>query len=118
MSEKQILHGKGPWADAETDGLGGADVSSRFFFFFLNFTKLSWVLGNLSSLGSRRGDSQVVPKNKVKPPREPAAGEAPGAPSKATARQLEHQLHDKSRGWVFVSPSSLQYLEQLWAHGN
>ena len=34
MSEKQILHGKGTWADAETDGLGGADVSSRFFFFF------------------------------------------------------------------------------------
>lgn len=109
MSEKQILHGKGTWADEETDGLGGADVSSLF---------LSWVLGNLSSLGSRSGDCQVVPKNKVKPPRKPAAGEAPGAPSKATARQLEHQLHDNSRGCVFVSPSSLQYLEQVWAHGN
>lgn len=59
MSEKQILHGKGAWADEETDGLGGADISSRFF---------SWVLGNLSSLGSRRGDRQVVPKNKVKAP--------------------------------------------------
>lgn len=59
MSEKQILHGKGTWADEETDGLEGADISSRFF---------SWVLGNLSSLGSRRGDRQVVPKNKVKAP--------------------------------------------------
>lgn len=91
MSEKQILHGKGTWADEETNGLGGADVSSLF---------LSWVLGNLSSLGSRRGDCQVVPKKKANAPREPVAGEAPGPPSKATARQLEQQLHDNSRGCV------------------
>lgn len=42
----------------------------------------------------------MVPKKKANAPREPVAGEAPGPPSKATARQLEQQLHDNSRGCV------------------
>ena len=55
MSEKQILHGKGTWADAETDGLGGADVSSRFFFFFFKLYQIVLGAGEFEFIRIKEG---------------------------------------------------------------